>query len=100
MKSTTSHTALNSAVTLPIAGRRNGYFDVSGTFVATLVAETSVDGGATWQGHPIRSGNAYVASVTAVGRYYLEDLPEVPGAQVRVRVSAYTSGTPGVDLNF
>lgn len=99
MKSTSSHTALNSAVTLQISGRRRAVFDLSGTFVATLVAETSVDG-STWVGHPIRNASAFVASVTAPGKYYIEELPDETGAQVRVRVSAFTSGQPNVDLTF
>lgn len=90
--------ALNAAVTLDVAGRDSATIDLSEAFVATLVAEVSTDNGATWAGHPIRSGSAYVASVTAAGRIYLHDMPKSPGAQFRIRVSAYTSGNAAVAL--
>lgn len=96
MKSTSTLGALNAATTIPLGGGTAARIVIAGVFVATLIAEVSTDGGATWVGHPIRSGAAYVANVTAVGTVSVHDMPA--GAQFRVKVSAYTSGAADVTI--
>lgn len=97
--------ALNAAVTLTT----NGYNGVgmqlaTGTFKGTLVPEVSMDGGTTWVASyfvdPATSNPAssFVTSATnnpATTRSIL--LPAGTG-QVRVRVSAFTSGTASASL--
>lgn len=100
MRSTSAPTAVNQSTAVTLAGRTGGDIVVAGTFVATFVAETSIDNGVTWEAHPIRSGAAYVASVNAPGRYYVDDLPETPGAMFRTRCSAFTSGAPSIVTTF
>lgn len=96
MKSTSTLGALNAATAIPLGGGTAARIVITGVFVATLVAEVSTDGGTTWTGHPIRSGSAYAASVTAASTVDVHDLPA--GAQFRVRVSAYTSGAATVNI--
>lgn len=80
-KSFTAAAQLSDQLTLP-AGKALDYA-VSGTFVATLVLEYSVDGGMTWRAVVSITG---AASATVVN--------ESPGDQrYRLRCSAYTSGT-------
>jgi hypothetical protein len=72
---------------------------VSGTFVATLVVEGSLDGGTTWSTIAVRdaaavSSTTQVASITAAG-LFVADVRAVPA--VRIRCSAYTSGTATVN---
>jgi hypothetical protein len=68
---------------------------VVGTFTATFVAEGSNDGGTTWVaiGMLPWAGGAAVASATAAGGWWV---PTDGMALVRIRVSAYTSGTLNV----
>lgn len=66
---------------------------LSGTFVATLLVEGSIDG-TNWFTLPMRTFNAasklYVVSATAVGQFVGAN----PGfTQLRVRCSAFTSGS-------
>lgn len=65
---------------------------LTGTWVATIVFEISVDG-TTWvacNGFSEANGN-WVPSTTAVGSWWFEPLGAIAAA--RIRVSAYTSGT-------
>jgi len=81
--------ALNAALTFtPGEGPFN--LALGGTFVATVVAEKSLDAGATWL--PVMA-DAYgtAASYTAPGVLLAEEAEA--GATWRLRVSAYTSGT-------
>lgn len=92
-------TALNAALDLNIsdAFSEEGNIDVSGTFVATLVTEGSVDG-ATWRSlemSPV-AGGAGVASVTAPGAWRV-NFGGLKAA--KVRVSAFTSGSAVVIAN-
>ncbi len=88
--------ALNDELPLNISDSfsEEGVIDISGTFTATLVVEGSADG-ITYRAlamSPV-AGGADVASVTAPGAWRVN----FGGCKVaRVRVSAYTSGSPGV----
>lgn len=94
--------AAAATVSMPLSGCASAAFVLSGTWSGSLVAELSVDGGNTWV-------SAYVwqpptpavtpqvlATVTANGTYVV--MP-VPGAShVRVRASAWTSGSASVSM--
>lgn len=84
--------ALNAALAQATPGRGDVGVQITGTFAATLAFEGTVDG-TTWfaiTAVPPGTGAAGVTSTAAVGAWRL-----ISGglAQVRVRVSAYTSGT-------
>ena len=93
--------ALNANVQLTLAGHATSGFQLAaGTLVGTILAETSFDGGTTWTSTYIDTGNKVstivfgsantATSATIVG---------VGGAGlVRVRVSAYTSGTANITI--
>lgn len=90
-------TALNVAVTIPCPATSTAMLVVSGTWVATLSFEASVDG-TTYFSVQAQSvpGNAGVTSTVANGQFGLS----VGGYQsIRVRASAYTSGTATVTYN-
>ena len=79
-------------LTQSAVGFSGGSFRVSGTFTATVVLEGSNDGGTTWDTLVFTAENASalpVTSATAAGMYRFN----TTAAQVRLRVSAYTSGT-------
>lgn len=74
------------------------FLTLTGTFVATLLVEGSVDG-TNWYTVPMRPYNAasklYVVSATAVGQFVGAN----PGfSQLRVRCSAFTSGSAAFTL--
>lgn len=96
---TTALGALNATVSVAMSGLASAGFQVlAGTLVGTLVAEASLDGGTTWT-------SVYFydpANSTVVGSIVfsssnttkiLSILPIGGASDVRVRVSAYTSGT-------
>ena len=91
--------ALNAAIVLPITGYSSIAFQLNpGTLTATIVAEASVDGGVTYTSSlfndPI-SGTVF-NGVTATNPNVLiiEGIKVFGGvSHVRVRVSAYTSGS-------
>jgi hypothetical protein len=89
---TTTSAAANSTVTVTQAGNGTALVMLTGTFVATLVFEFSPDGGTTWlpcNGVASVTG-AQSASATAPGAWRINS----GGYRVvRVRSSAYTSGT-------
>jgi hypothetical protein len=94
-------TALDDTTTLAIApGRMGVTATVSGTYTATLVPEVSIDSGSSWlptywvvpQGDGVFAGTMNPGSYTRL-------MQLVPGAtHVRVRASAYTSGTATVTI--
>jgi hypothetical protein len=91
---TGSLTALNQAVTMTdLQGADTLAFQLTGTWVGTVLVEGSVDGGTTWVavvGFQNFNTGALVASVTANGIY----IADIAGLQqARVRCSAFTSGT-------
>lgn len=93
--------ALNAAVTLPIVGYSGVGCNIpsGGTLVATVLAEQSFDGGSTWL------SGAYTINPTSniFGQGFSLTNPNVAqnasvkvasgATHVRLRVSAYTSGT-------
>lgn len=70
---------------------RSGTIHLSGTFVATVQVQFSVDG-TNWIAGRIYNVNTNIpaSNATTVGMYVFA-VP--PGAQIRIRVTAYTSGT-------
>lgn len=81
-----SFTATASGGSMPVAG----YFNIvlSGTFVATIAAEYSFDGGTTWV--PALTLDGLPATFTTAGAV-LGHQPE-PNTLARLRCTAYTSG--------
>jgi hypothetical protein len=73
----------------------SGGLTITGTFVATLAIEASYDGGTTWIATSglLRGTNVRLASVTAPA---IVSLDLAGATNVRVRATAYTSGTPTV----
>lgn len=89
--------ALNGAVTISCPATSTAMLVVSGTWVATLAFEASVDS-ITYFSIQAQTvpGNAGVTSTVANGQFGLS----VGGFQsVRIRASAYTSGTATVTYN-
>lgn len=94
--------ALNAAATLTgLSGASSAVLQVLGTYVGTVVLQTSPDGGTTWVTQVLRSEattpaiETSVLASAAVGSWKAA----IAGAsQVRVLMSAYTSGTANVTL--
>lgn len=89
----------SSFQTQAINGYSSGAVTVTGTFVATLAIEASYDGGTTYApvSGLLRGTNITTASITGPAVVSLD----VTGAtHVRVRATAYTSGTPTVKMAF
>lgn len=90
--------ALNAAVTVAMTGQRGVAMQLSaGTLIGTLTPEFSVDGGTTW-GPAAFVSNAGTVAATLVfasaNTAQMQGILVDPGtSNVRVRVSAYTSGT-------
>lgn len=93
--------ALNANVQITLAGHTSTGFQLAaGTLIGTILAETSFDGGTTWTSTYMDTGNkvttivfgsantATAATVVGVGGSGL----------VRIRVSAYTSGTANITI--
>lgn len=98
-KGTKSYSAAAQTHVMAADGRERAKITVSGTFVGTIVFETSEDNGATWQAAAaLNTAGAVVTSATAPGTFRVFALPKTPGTQIRTRCSAYTSGTPVVDI--
>ena len=91
--------ALNGEVQVKADGAASVGLVVTGTYVGTLVVEGSFDG-ANWDAIPLRpvaAGGLYVVTLAsaAIGRWQGAC---APFSTVRVRMSAYTSGTALVRL--
>jgi hypothetical protein len=90
--------ALNAAVTAEFRHLSNGAAGVqlTGTFSGTFVLEVTMDG-TNWDAYAIVvcSTGATATSITATGQYRTE---LVGVSSVRVRCSAYTSGTATATL--
>jgi hypothetical protein len=88
---------LNSEVVVPCNGTATVALQITGTFVGTLVLEGYTQTG-QYVALPVRSGatNQYVVNgITAPGQFLA---PTNGLAAVRVRMSAYTSGTANVSV--
>jgi hypothetical protein len=92
--------AINAAVTMSVANKTSAMIQVTGTFVATLSLEGTVDG-STWVtlGGTLvtRITGAVGSTITTTGVYQYRCAGFV---QTRVRVSSYTSGTAVVSINL
>lgn len=94
--------ALNASVSVALTGEAGfGFQLAAGTLVGTIVAETSFDGGTTWnittfstQGNRVNSV-VFASSNTATAGGVLTPAGSGLG---RIRVSAYTSGTANITL--
>lgn len=91
--------ALNAAVSCYADGASTVSVSVSGTYAGTLAVEGTVDG-TNWDAIPVKPMNAggiYVLTLgsAATGRWMG---PVGQFSQVRLRMSAYTSGTAAVTL--
>lgn len=91
-------TALNGTAEVSTQGRSTVTFQISGTWVATLVFEATVNGTTWFQivGTEMAVVITEVTSITANKNIMLHC---GSFAQVRVRASAFTSGTVVVDLD-
>jgi hypothetical protein len=70
---------------------RSGSLQLTGTWVGTVQVQASMDAGTTWVALRIRKQDGtYSTSQTAVGIY---EYGVPTGAQIRIRITAYTSGT-------
>lgn len=88
----TGSATANSTQTVAVNGQSCFRSQITGTWVGTLVHELSVDGGTTWVSTgPLGSGTAFrVGNITGNGAFF----GDCAGAtHVRVRCTAYTSGT-------
>lgn len=93
IETTASLTALNQSATLALAGQAGAVVQITGTFAATAAFEVSADGGSNYvavAGLAITAGTTPVSTTTGAGIY---TIPVAGMTHVRVRCSAYTSGT-------
>lgn len=87
--------ALNAAVTISAQGLGDLGVQIIGSWSATLAFEATIDG-SDWyavSAYPISTGSSGITSTTANGQW---KVLAAGNAQVRVRASAYTSGTATV----
>jgi|GEM_PF-1287825 len=93
--------ALNDELRVPLGSASGARLDVRGTFTATLVLEATVDG-TNWVSIQMTTGGvmatsaAAVVSITAAASVVSADISGF--VAVRVRCSAYTSGSAVVSL--
>jgi hypothetical protein len=87
----------NSAASFAISGLETVSFQITGTWVATLLTEVSFDSGTTWytRGGHLSGTNFAVASFTSNAEGFLN---AAAITNFRVRCSAYTSGTAVVRI--
>lgn len=92
-----SITGVNGTVEVPVSGRAAVAIHASGTWVATLTPEVSVDG-TNWEVTQFYdpSGSARAATTTTTGTYWILGTAGMNSA--RVKATAYTSGTVTVTL--
>lgn len=93
---TFSFGAANAELRTPVGSAGGARLDIRGTFVGTVVVEGTMNGGTNWLALNFLPGGAFsgfnpIASATAVGNFLLSGLSGF--TDVRVRCSAYTSGT-------
>jgi hypothetical protein len=89
----------SSFVTYAVSGASGGTLTISGTFVATSQIEASYDNGAHYTAASglLRGSNLLTSSITGAGAFSV-DLNGV--TQLRVRATAYTSGTETVNFTY
>lgn len=96
--SSTALGALNAACTTAVSGAGTAFQLATGTLAATLIPEVSVDNGTTWVAaffdDPTTNAKSTSVVVTNPNAATTRSFIGVAGAtNVRVRVSAFTSGT-------
>lgn len=88
--------ATNAAVTAGVTDQAGAGVVIFGTYVATVVFEASLDGGTTWvpvQGQQIDTGAVSTTSGALVNTARAWEFGTAGMTNIRVRASAYTSGT-------
>ena len=95
--------ALNAAVSIAMAGRYSAGFRLTaGTLIGTIVAEASIDGGTTWTSTYFDQSNGTKASsltfASANGTISSTIIGVGGASNIRIRVSAFTSGTAAIAL--
>jgi hypothetical protein len=98
---TGSITANGQAVTMSVDDLDEVSVQASGTFTATLTFEVSVDNGANYIGlamvsYASTTPGTPVLTATAAGAFYARNV--TTATHVRVRCTAYTSGTAVVTI--
>ena len=93
-----SITALNGTAQVALVGQGGAGVTLSGTWTATVTPEISFDGGTTWAAtfFKIPATQQSVATVAANGAYAM--VCATGASHVRMRASAFTSGTITVAL--
>lgn len=96
--------ALNAAVSVALTGQLSAGFQLfSGTLIGTIIAEVSFDGGTTWSSAFFINSNLTLSSsivFTVANTAQAGTILMQGGAtNVRVRVSAFTSGTANLTLS-
>jgi hypothetical protein len=89
----TSGSSLNAdlVAAFDASNYRSGSLQLTGTWVGTVQVQASMDAGTTWVALRIRKQDGtYSTSQTAVGIY---EFGVPTGAQIRIRITAYSSGT-------
>lgn len=96
---TTGTPTANSFQTTAVDGMASGAITVTGTFVATLQIEGSYDGGTTYSpvSGLLRGSSATTSTITGQAVVSLETAGMT---HLRVRATAYTSGTAAVKMAF
>jgi len=102
--SSTALGALNATISISTTGLASAGFQISsGTLIGTIIPESSLDGGTTWAQTQFfdPTNTTTVSSVIFTSANTTRVLGIVPlggSSNVRVRVSAYTSGTANAIL--
>lgn len=91
--------AVNAEIAIDLQGESTLAIDTRGTFVGTMLAEFTIDG-TNYNTNPlpihVQATELYQPSITTVGQF-LVDIPKGT-RRIRLRMSAYTSGTAIVAL--
>src|ERR1017187_7190174 len=91
-----SLTALNSTISILAAGTSSASFQVLGTWVGTIIAEASLDGGTTWTTESMIFDGWTIGISMSANNF--GNIASVGYSNIRLRMSAYTSGTAIVYL--
>jgi len=95
--SSTDAAPATGIVDIPCAGHKSAGLQILGVYSATLQFEQSLDNGVTWIAKTVfpALGGAGVTSATGTGQWKCTIGGET---HLRVRCSAYTSGSPAVTI--